>query len=91
MMTTMQRFPWTLAVASVVVLAKTTGVVAGQAIVGFKHTPGERFRLRFGVLLHVAPAGEKMDLSAAYADYLRLIRRLPRAEEVRQGAQRESY
>ena len=40
-------------------------------------SPGDRFRLRFGVLLHVAPAEDKMDLSAAYADYLRLIEELP--------------
>jgi len=32
--------------------------------------PGEKFRLRYGVLVHATPAGEKIDLSAAYADYL---------------------
>jgi len=33
--------------------------------------PGEALRLRFGVLLHGSPAGEAVDLKAAYADYLR--------------------
>ncbi len=31
---------------------------------------GESLRLRFGVLLHAGPAGERPDLKAAYADYL---------------------
>jgi hypothetical protein len=33
--------------------------------------PGESLRLRFGVLLHAAPAGKPVNLNAAYKDYLR--------------------
>lgn len=35
---------------------------------------GEAHRLRYGVLIHGGPAGAKLDLKAAYADYLTLIR-----------------
>lgn len=35
--------------------------------------PGEKFRLRYGVLLHASPSDEKPDLKAAYADFLTLI------------------
>ena len=34
---------------------------------------GEKFRLRYGVLLHAGAEGSQPDLGAAYADYLRLI------------------
>lgn len=34
--------------------------------------PGEKFRLRYGVLVHATSDGEKPDLSAAYEDYLRV-------------------
>ena len=33
--------------------------------------PGEELRLRYGVLVHASPEGEKIDLAAAYADYLK--------------------
>jgi len=39
--------------------------------------PGRPLRLRFGVLLHAAPAKDKPDLKAAHADYLRLIAKRP--------------
>ncbi|MEX2285449.1 MAG: PmoA family protein [Planctomycetaceae bacterium] len=32
--------------------------------------PGEKFRLRFGVLIHSSPADQPINLKAAYADYL---------------------
>jgi hypothetical protein len=32
--------------------------------------PGEKFRLRFGVLVHSSPAEQPIDLKGAYADYL---------------------
>jgi len=35
---------------------------------------GETHRLRYGVLIHGGPAGAKLDRSAAYADYLTLVR-----------------
>lgn len=35
--------------------------------------PGEHLRLRYGVLLHTAPAEKKPDLAAAYADFLRVV------------------
>lgn len=35
--------------------------------------PGEHLRLRYGVLLHAAPAEKKPDLAAAYADFLRVV------------------
>ena len=38
---------------------------------------GDTFRLRFGVLIHAAPAGGKTDLKAAYADYLQVIKENP--------------
>ncbi len=34
---------------------------------------GEKFRLRYGVLLHAGPEGSRPDLNAAYADYLQLV------------------
>jgi hypothetical protein len=34
--------------------------------------PGEKLRLRFGVLIHSHPPGSAPDLKQAYADYLRL-------------------
>jgi hypothetical protein len=34
--------------------------------------PGESLRLRYGVLLHSGPPDDKIDLKAAYADYLEL-------------------
>jgi len=37
--------------------------------------PGERLRLRYGVLLHAGPEDSPPDLKAAYADYLQLTTR----------------
>jgi hypothetical protein len=34
--------------------------------------PGEKLRLRYGILIHSGPADEKLDLDAAYRDYLKL-------------------
>jgi hypothetical protein len=34
--------------------------------------PGEKLRLRFGVLIHSGPPGSKVDFDAAYADYVSL-------------------
>jgi hypothetical protein len=34
--------------------------------------PGEKLRLRYGILIHSSPASEKLDLDAAYQDYLKL-------------------
>jgi hypothetical protein len=34
--------------------------------------PGEKMRLRYGVLIHAGPAGSSPDLPAAYADYVEL-------------------
>ena len=34
--------------------------------------PGEKFRIRYGVLIHSGPIGSQPDLAAAYEDYLRL-------------------
>ena len=33
--------------------------------------PGESLRLQYGVFVHASPEGEKIDLKAAYADYLK--------------------
>ena len=32
--------------------------------------PGEKFRIRYGVLIHSSPSGSQADLAAAYEDYL---------------------
>lgn len=42
---------------------------AGSIIV----KPGKSFRLRFGILIHAAPADATIELNAAYADYLKII------------------
>jgi Methane oxygenase PmoA len=34
--------------------------------------PGEKLRLRYGVLIHSGPTGSQLDLAAAYQDYVRL-------------------
>ena len=46
---------------------------------------GERFQLRFGLLLHVTDAGGQFDHAAAYRDFMDVIKRLPRATETREG------
>ena len=39
--------------------------------------PGEKLRLRYGILLHAGPENGPTDLAAAYADYVRLTRSDP--------------
>jgi Methane oxygenase PmoA len=58
----------------------------GQKVFGDakeSHVPvaaGDPFRLRFGVLLHSAPAGSESDCQAAFDDFTREVATLPRPE-----------